>query len=258
MNSIYEGLAAMGYTHPIHPPMTYLPIGMVIASLIFGLTARWSRHADLAVTARHCVILGLIGAFPTVITGFLDWQYFYGGAWMLPIRMKILLAGVLLFLLCTTVLLHLKLPAESRGILFMYFFSFLTVVVIGYFGGVLVFGTPGAVQDKTEPIQKRIPMVTYAEVAKIFEQRCISCHSGPSPADDLRLDAYEQVMSGGEHGPVVVPGKPDESELMQRIRGEAQPRMPLRQAPLPENEMQTIESWIAQGAQRDFNESSGG
>ena len=256
MLSIYEGLAAIGYTHPIHPPMTYLPIGMVIASLIFGMTARWSRYSDLAHTARHCIILGLIGAFPTIVTGFMDWQYFYGGAWVLPIRMKILLAGVLLFLLCTNVLLHFKLPAASRGILFMYSLSFLTVVAIGYFGGVLVFATPRAIPDERET-EDRVYLVTYADVAKIFELRCISCHSGPNPADGLGLDRYEQVMSGGEHGPVVVPGRPDESELMQRIRGAAQPRMPLGQPPLAENEMQAIERWIARGAKRDTIESSG-
>jgi uncharacterized membrane protein len=255
MDSIYEGLAAIGYTHPIHPPMTYLPIGMVMAAFIFGLIAHWSRYADLAFTARHCVFLGLIGAFPTIITGFMDWQYFYAGSWIFPIRMKILLAAVLLFLLCTTVLLHFKLAAASGGILFMYSLSFLTVVVIGYFGGVLVFATPRGMQEENGS-SKAVQLVTYADVAKIFERRCISCHSGSQPADDLRLDAYEQVIRGGVHGPVVVPGEPDESELMQRIRGTAQPRMPLGQPPLAEDEIKTIEQWITHGVQRGIDENT--
>lgn len=249
MNSFYDALAKVGYTHPVHPILTYLPIGLVMASLIFGLLAWLLHYSNLAATARHCTILALAGAFPTILTGFLDWQHFYGGAWIFPIKMKILLAVVLLILLSITTLLLLKVGQAARGILVMYFLCFLTTVGIGYFGGELVFATKsGASLDSNNESNLGANKITYSETAKIFEQRCTTCHSGSNPPDGLRLDTYENVMAGGEDGPVVITGKPDESELMHRIKGLKQPSMPFRQPPLPDEEIQVIETWIAQGA----------
>ena len=39
------------------------------------------------------MILAFLGLFPTVLAGYVDWQHFYGGTWLFPIKMKMLLAG---------------------------------------------------------------------------------------------------------------------------------------------------------------------
>ena len=36
---IYETLQKFGYTHPLHPTLTYLPIGLVLAAFVFALFA---------------------------------------------------------------------------------------------------------------------------------------------------------------------------------------------------------------------------
>lgn len=89
----------------------------------------------------------------------------------------------------------------------------------------------------------------YEQVNSILQQRCVMCHTGPQAAGNLRLDSYAGVMAGGSKGPIVVPKSPEKSDLLRRIRGDSQPRMPLNGPPwLSESETSVIEQWIAAGA----------
>src|SRR5947209_1712474 len=64
-----------------------------------------------------------------------------------------------------------------------------------------------------------VPQVPDAAAAQFFEsdirplliERCSKCHSGDKPKGGLRLDSRESLMAGGENGPVVVPGHPEQS-----------------------------------------------
>jgi hypothetical protein len=150
------------------------------------------------------------------------------------------------------VLLYWKLPAQDKRIFALHLLSFAAIVGIGYFGGELVFG--GLATDKAQAAPQTADSgssgeaLVFADVAPIFSQFCASCHAGSDPPQGLRLDAYHAVMAGSRNGPVVVAGKPDESELVKRIRGEAEPRMPYRQDPLSEKRIQRIVDWVRQGA----------
>lgn len=91
---------------------------------------------------------------------------------------------------------------------------------------------------------------TFADVAPIFKQHCVICHSGPSPAAGLRLDTLDAVLKGGARGPVAKTGAPAESELVRRVKGISQPRMPMTGPPfLSDPDVATIERWIAGGLQ---------
>lgn len=91
--------------------------------------------------------------------------------------------------------------------------------------------------------------VTYSEVAPVFQNMCVKCHSGERPAYGLRLDSLKGVMAGGKHGAVVVPGSPKQSELLKRVKGESKPRMPKNGPPwVSEKDTALIEKWIADGA----------
>ncbi len=90
---------------------------------------------------------------------------------------------------------------------------------------------------------------SFEEVAVIFEARCVMCHSGDGAPVGLRLDSYEGVMAGSSRGAVVLPGDPEESELVKRIEGRSQPRMPLTGPPfLDDAQISLIRDWIAAGA----------
>lgn len=91
----------------------------------------------------------------------------------------------------------------------------------------------------------------YEDIASIFEDNCTMCHNGPKAPKGLQLTSYERVLLGGSGGPVVVPGGPSQSELVKRLRGTSQPRMPLNGPPyLDDDEIALIERWIEGGAQR--------
>jgi len=89
----------------------------------------------------------------------------------------------------------------------------------------------------------------FSDVNRIFQARCVKCHSGTRPPDGLRLDACTGIMAGAKDGPVIVPGSPGKSELVRRLKGLSKPRMPKDGPPwLPDDEIAVIEKWIAAGA----------
>ena len=95
--------------------------------------------------------------------------------------------------------------------------------------------------------QKETP--DFAEGAPIFNQCCTMCHGGDRSPLGLELDSYANLMTGSWNGSVVVAGNPQGSELVRRIRGISQPRMPLTGPPwLSDDEIELIERWIAGGA----------
>lgn len=67
------------------------------------------------------------------------------------------------------------------------------------------------------------------------------------PPGGLRLDSYEGVMA--KEG-VVVPGEPEESELVEHLLSVGM-QMPPSVPPLPDEQIQLIVSWIAQGARNN-------
>ncbi|MGK2924861.1 MAG: c-type cytochrome domain-containing protein [Lysobacterales bacterium] len=88
----------------------------------------------------------------------------------------------------------------------------------------------------------------YADVAPIFAERCVLCHAGESAPLGLRLDSLEGVLEGSLRGPVVKAGAANESELVRRVTGSSQPRMPMTGPPfLDEAEIALIERWVDGG-----------
>lgn len=91
-------------------------------------------------------------------------------------------------------------------------------------------------------------VVTYVDVAPIFTDRCVMCHVGSTAPLGLELDSYEKVVKGSTNGPVVIQGDADASELVKRIRGSSQPRMPMTGPPfLDDEQIALIERWVADG-----------
>jgi mono/diheme cytochrome c family protein len=165
LDSIYAFLARLGYAHPIHPTEVHMPIGLVVGAFIFAWIALLFQRPRLAQTAYHCIVLAFIWLFPTVLFGVMDWQHYYAGAMPFPIKMKLILAPVLLVLLAGAVLLGRGGGAESKAVLTSYGLCFLVVVILGYFGGQLVYG----VQGPSLPDELKAG-------ARLFAAHCSSCH----------------------------------------------------------------------------------
>jgi mono/diheme cytochrome c family protein len=85
------------------------------------------------------------------------------------------------------------------------------------------------------------------QVAPILEGRCIHCHGDVSPKGSLNLTTAAGVFNGGDGGPAVVPGTPEESLLLDMISGNP-PEMPKKGQPLSKQEIAIIRAWIERGA----------
>ena len=85
------------------------------------------------------------------------------------------------------------------------------------------------------------------QVANILERHCLSCHHGKKPKGGLDLSRSRHLLRGGESGPAVIAGKPQESLLIDYISGEM-PEMPKNGQPLPAKEINILRKWIQDGA----------
>ena len=93
--------------------------------------------------------------------------------------------------------------------------------------------------------------VEYFErhVRPIFERHCVACHSADTkPAGGFRVDDRNGLVQGGNSGPGIVPGKPQESLLLKRVAKDAKKRMPAEGEPLTDEQIAVLSRWIEQGA----------
>lgn len=104
---------------------------------------------------------------------------------------------------------------------------------------------PGS--SKALPTQDPNP---YADrIQPILAKYCVACHSHDAPESNLKLLSLASMITGGDSGPALIPGKPSESLILRRILGLDEPKMPPEDSaqPTPE-EIETIQRWIEQGA----------
>lgn len=136
---LYELLEAIGFTHPLHPVVVHIPMGMVIGALLFAVAGMVWKKPSLTQTAHHCVVMALLFIVPTLITGFLDWQGKLGGGWEALIIIKIILGLVLTGLLTFAVILKHQ-GAEPKKLLIVYLLCMACAGGLGFSGGELVYG----------------------------------------------------------------------------------------------------------------------
>jgi hypothetical protein len=102
-------------------------------------------------------------------------------------------------------------------------------------------------EKQTAPAKASLDFVK--DVRPILEARCFSCHGPDKQRADLRLDRRDTAWKGGESGPVIVPGKSQESLLLKRVGSTLdKERMPPRGDPLTAAQREVLGAWIDQGA----------
>jgi len=99
-----------------------------------------------------------------------------------------------------------------------------------------------------------VDQIVYSEhVQPIFKNNCLSsgCHNSQNRANGLDLTSWESLVRGSDFGAVIISGHGEHSHLVEHLKGEAEPRMPLNRAPLPEEQIEFIERWVEEGARND-------
>lgn len=86
-------------------------------------------------------------------------------------------------------------------------------------------------------------------VRPMLAEHCWRCHGPEKQWANLRLDSRAAMLRGGESGPAIVPGKPEESRLIRAIRheGDVSP-MPPEGTRLSARQIADVSRWVALGA----------
>jgi uncharacterized membrane protein len=116
----------------------------------------------------------------------------------------------------------------------------------------LVFGCAGG-GGSTDPISVVRASDGYVSfkdtVNPILQDHCVRCHSAEKNKGGFSIATYETIMKGSNMGPLVVPGNPDDSQLIGSVTKTKTPHMPPKVFPaLTEDRIQALREWIAQGA----------
>ncbi len=93
-------------------------------------------------------------------------------------------------------------------------------------------------------------------VRPLLAERCFSCHGRGQTKGELRLDSRDGVLAGGESGTAVVPGKPEESPLIEAIDYTGAIQMPPDNK-LSDREIAVFKQWVAMGLPWPADEASG-
>ena len=89
------------------------------------------------------------------------------------------------------------------------------------------------------------------DVLPLLKSKCFGCHG--EDTEDIKgefdVTSREALLTGGESGdPAIIPGRPEESRLMEAVRWEGLEMPPKENDRLTKSEIATLHRWIQQGA----------
>ena len=99
---------------------------------------------------------------------------------------------------------------------------------------------------KSQPIAARHAEFFEARIRPVLAEHCFSCHGPKKQQSGLRLDSRGGLLKGADSGLVVVPGRPEESPLIEVIRHDATIKMPPK-SKLPAQAIIDLTTWIRIG-----------
>jgi mono/diheme cytochrome c family protein len=97
-----------------------------------------------------------------------------------------------------------------------------------------------------QPVSPEQVQFFESQVRPVLVEHCLGCHGDKKVKAGLRLDSKASALKGGDSGPAIVPGKPDDSHLVAAIRYEG-PEMPPK-GKLTQRQVEALTQWIKMGA----------
>ncbi|SHN15011.1 Planctomycete cytochrome C [Cyclobacterium lianum] len=253
--------AVLVFLGRFHPLILHFPIVLILLTTAFVLLGRLNPLFEKPIIIRSlfgstvfftlvAILAGYLLYISDAYSGALARNHFYGA---------LLTGGAIT--VCFLLYEWAKSKNKANGPVFFSFLALtnLSLAYTSHMGGSLTHGE----DYLSEPLAGIFPaeieqkdpeeMLLYADiVATVLESKCVNCHNENKSKGDLLLDSYEALLSEGKSGKqAVVPGNPDESELMVRVRLPEghDDRMPPEGKPgLTAEEHELLALWIANGA----------
>ena len=119
------------------------------------------------------------------------------------------------------------------------------IMVVVLFGAAGV--STGLASDAPEFDSSQIEFFENS-VRPLLAEHCSKCHNARKHKGGLVLDSRENLLSGGDTGPAIVPGDVESSELVRAVRYDPDGYQMPPDGKLDDSAIATLEQWVAMGA----------
>ena len=241
-----------------HPVLVHLPIGILLIAALFQLLSRKEIFQSLNIAVGIALFWGMISAIVSCISGFLlsksddyDEALVSKHQWL---GISVAVISIIAYYLN---------KKNNRYTKWVMALMVLLIILTGHLGGSITHGSDYLTKafssgngNNSETKRKPIPDVqqamAYSDVIKpIFESRCYGCHGPNKQKGKLRLDEPDFILKGGKDGKVIVAGKADESNLIERIflpKDNEDHMPPKEKAQLNKQDLDLLHWWVSSGA----------
>ncbi len=272
MEAIYETFGRL------HPVLVHLPVGFILIMILIEVL-KWLRMIRMETSAIAVLwFFTFLSSFFSALAGYLlSLEGGYEAASLALHRNQ----GIALTALCLLVFFarwpYLTSKTGINALLYSpaVLATGILVIITGHNGGNLTHGESYLTEKLPVPVKKIMGIaiaetqaspatsritdmneaVAYKEVIRpIIEEKCVSCHGAKKMKGELRMDTPQLLLKGGEHGPVLASGQPDESEMIKRILlpESSDEHMPPKGKPqITAEELTLLQWWVRTG--HDFN-----
>lgn len=253
----------------LHPLVVHLPIGFLLIAYLMELSALFvKRFKELSKATSFILFFGGISAaFAALIGYFLSLSGGYDYATLNLHKWLGIAVGVVAFI-CLFIKEKFKTGIISKTYLPLFTVCIIMLSVAGHMGGNLTHGEDYLIKYMPNSIRKLVGIepkvvkekkvitdiheaLAYEDVIQPFlEEKCYSCHNSSKIKGGLRLDVPDLIQKGGDSGPSVVAGNPDQSELFKRVvlpEEDEHHMPPAGKRPLTSEEIELMQWWITQG-----------
>jgi len=256
----------------LHPMIVHFPIAFLLIAAVLELFSLKNFHSSLRPGINVLVFTGAVFSAIAAIMGWLLFRQEEITSNTVDIHQWAGNITALAGITTAFMLWYILKNYEYRLALFYRLFLFISTInvsVAGHFGASLTHGddyltgTLPWTDDYNQSTRINLASLRsdsilseaqqqelIIQVKGIFAHNCYKCHSSQKVKGELRLDQKHMAMKGGENGPVIIPGKPEESEMIRRLllpRSDEE-SMPPKGKTLQKQEIELLRFWIASGA----------
>jgi uncharacterized membrane protein len=258
----------------LHPLVVHFPIGVLVTGLFLEILTFGGKRPELRPGIRWLVF---IGAFTSVLSALFGLMLAYSGnypASTLDYHRITGLVTVILAIISAVLLRRAEISGNRKDLGLYRAVLAATVILLtvsGHFGATLTHGSnyltsalPWNYESVSEGEHNEFlaglnehlliggtlsePHLNELniKVRRIFAESCYRCHDSDTYEGGLALDSRDGVFAGGDGGAVIIPGHPENSEIIRRLLlpGGDEQVMPQRGRALFSDEIELIRKWI--------------
>ncbi|WP_236976104.1 DUF1549 domain-containing protein [Membranihabitans maritimus] len=256
-----------------HPMVVHFPISFILLAAVLELYSLKNYESKYRTAINTMLYAGVGFSIVSIVFGLLLKSYDEISGSLLNLHQWLGIAtGVLSVATLWTVW---QIKEQNRNLVLLYrsllFGTAIGVTLAGHFGASVTHGsdylrsvTPWANEEVLAmdenlnlsefqgegEVSMESKLKLLNNVRAVFAHKCYKCHSSDKMEGELRLDEKEFVFKGGENGEILIPGDPENSDIVRRINLPEghDDVMPSKGKLLSEEEKSLIALWIQNGA----------